>query len=342
MKTVLVTGGSGFIGSNFLNRFVPDRPDLRFVNVDSLTYAANPLSTKALEGTPNYFFERIDITNGPAIRSVFSKHNPDWVLHFAAESHVDRSITGPAAFVTTNVLGTFSLLEACREKWSDGSDHLFLHVSTDEVYGALGESGCFSEVSPYRPSSPYSASKAGADHLVRAYHTTYGLPVRITHSSNNYGPFQFPEKLVPLMIRNAIKGEPLPVYGKGKNIRDWLHVTDHCEAIFSVLQNGQTGETYNIASGTEMTNLQVVETICDAVASATNADNKPLHALITEVPDRPGHDFRYALDTSKIRSELRWRPRRHFAQGISETVAWYIANPAWIDACGNPPTSEEA
>ncbi len=332
MKAFIVTGGCGFIGANFLNLFVPRRPDVNFINVDKLTYAANPLSLAGLEKRSNYVFEHADICDQAAIPALFSKYSPSVVIHFAAESHVDRSILGPRDFLTTNVLGTLNLLEACRAQWKEGEDWLFHHVSTDEVYGSLGKDGLFTEETAYDPSSPYSASKAGSDHLVRAYHRTYGLPVTITNCSNNYGPHQFPEKLVPLMILNAVEGKPLPVYGEGKNVRDWLYVTDHCEAIMHVVEHGKKGETYNIGGNCEKTNIDVVLAICDAVAEKTGKDSAEFRRLITYVQDRPGHDFRYAIDTTKIEDNLGWSPSETFDSGLSNTVDWYLSNKEWISA----------
>jgi dTDP-glucose 4,6-dehydratase len=327
---VLVTGGAGFIGANFLNLMVPRHPEHGFVNVDKLTYAANLASLHGTDERANYEFERVDIAEAEAVEDLFARHEPDLVLHFAAESHVDRSILGPREFVRTNVEGTFNLLEACRTV--SGRDRvLFHHVSTDEVYGSLGKTGSFSEESRYDPSSPYSASKAGSDHLVRAYARTFGLRVRITNCSNNYGPFQFPEKLVPLMILNALEGEPLPVYGRGENVRDWLHVEDHCEAIWATVERGRLGETYNIGADCQRRNIDVVETICEIVAEETGRSVAGLKALITFVEDRPGHDLRYAIDASRIRSECGWNPRHTFESGLRQTVRWYMENGAWVD-----------
>ncbi|MCP4603639.1 MAG: dTDP-glucose 4,6-dehydratase [Proteobacteria bacterium] len=331
MKTIIVTGGCGFIGANFLNLFVPRMPEVRFVNVDKLTYAANPLSLAGLEKLDNYVFEHVDICDQVAIPALFSKYDPSVVIHFAAESHVDRSILGPRDFLTTNVLGTLNLLEACRAGWKEG-DRLFHHVSTDEVYGSLGDSGLFTEETAYDPSSPYSASKAGSDHLVRAYHRTYGLPITITNCSNNYGPLQFPEKLVPLMILNAAEGKPLPVYGEGKNVRDWLFVTDHCEAIMHVVEHGKRGETYNVGGNCEKTNIDVVLAICDAVAEKTGKERADIRQLITYVQDRPGHDFRYAIDATKIKDDLDWSPSETFDSGLRNTVNWFLENDEWVSA----------
>jgi len=331
MRTVLVTGGAGFIGANFLNLLVPREQDVRFINLDKLTYAGNPRSLSFLEGRKNYIFERGDICDSALVSRIFETYNPDWVIHFAAESHVDRSIYGPRDFLKTNVMGTLTLLEACRTAWKSFDGKVFHHVSTDEVYGALGVEGRFTESSSYDPSSPYSASKAGADHLVRAYNRTYGLPVRITNCSNNYGPYQFPEKLIPLMIINARAGKPLPVYGNGDNVRDWLYVLDHCEAIWKVACEGRDGETYNVGGNCEKKNIDVVLTICDLVADATDTDRKKLRELITFVKDRPGHDFRYAVDSSKLQTKLGWRPVETFKTGMAKTISWYMKNDQWVD-----------
>ncbi len=332
MQTIIVTGGCGFIGANFLTLFVPRMPEMRFVNVDKLTYAGNPLSLIGLEKLDNYVFEHADICDEKAVPELFDKYNPARVIHFAAESHVDRSIHGPRDFLTTNVIGTLNLLEAARATWAEGEDRLFHHVSTDEVYGSLGDDGLFTEETAYDPSSPYSASKAGSDHLVRAYHRTYGLPITITNCSNNYGPYQFPEKLVPLMILNAAEGKPLPVYGEGLNVRDWLYVTDHCEAIMHVVEHGERGETYNIGGNCEKANIDVVLAICDAVAEKTGKQSMQIRGLITYVKDRPGHDFRYAIDATKIKDKLGWVPGESFDSGLMSTVDWYLGNEEWITA----------
>jgi len=435
--TILVTGGAGFIGSNFLNLFVPAYPECRFVCADKLTYAGNLLSLELLRALPNFRFERCDLADFAAVERLFAAGVPDVVFHFAAESHVDRSLVGPADFIQANILGTFNLLEACRKHWlgaqgvgkgrgqgaeeplpvpgempgvgrqvaasgdcppptphrchtmrsapcalhsdprpathdlpaesagstthdprptthdlpaeSAGSTtaappvcppgfRRFHHVSTDEVFGSLGADGKFSESTAYDPSSPYSASKAASDHLVRAYHRSYGLPVTLTNCSNNYGPRQFPEKLIPLMILNAVEGRPLPVYGKGANVRDWLYVDDHCQAVWEVAFRGRIGETYNIGGNCELRNLEVVEMICDLVSEECR-DRAILHSafrvprsLITFVADRPGHDFRYAMDTAKIQAELGWRPEETFASGLRKTVCWYLDNPAWVES----------
>jgi dTDP-glucose 4,6-dehydratase len=328
----VVTGGSGFIGSSFLHQFVPANLEHTFVNVDRLTYAANPLSLMSIEKADNYAFERVDIADQGAVSELLHRVEPDVVVHFAAESHVDRSLTGPADFVTTNINGTFNLLDACRLVWGENTTgKRFHHVSTDEVYGELGETGLFTERTPYAPSSPYSATKAASDHLVRAYHRSYGLPITITNCSNNYGPRQYPEKLIPLMILNAVEGKPLPVYGDGSNVRDWLHVEDHCSGIWRVLEAGEIGETYNIGGNCEKTNLDVVHSICRAVADEMNVAIEQVEGLVTYVKDRPGHDFRYAIDASKIANDLGWCPSHSFDNGLSATVRWYLDHPDWVE-----------
>ncbi len=327
---VIVTGGCGFIGANFLNIFVKRLPQTHFINADALTYAANPSSLRDVADTPNYEFECVDVADSDAVKELFERHQPDLVVHFAAESHVDRSILGPAEFVRTNIQGTFTLLEACRQQWSDGGG-LFHHVSTDEVYGSLGDTGYFTEETRYDPSSPYSASKASSDHLVRAYHRTYGLSIKITNCSNNYGPFQFPEKLIPLMILNALERKSLPIYGQGLNVRDWLYVEDHCEAIWTVIEQGAVGETYNVGGGAELKNIEVIDQLCQVIAEETGAAVSELLALKTLVRDRPGHDLRYAIDASKIKAECGWEPSESFETGLRKTVRWYLDNTEWID-----------
>jgi dTDP-glucose 4,6-dehydratase len=339
MKTIVVTGGAGFIGSAVVRHLIERTPH-RVVNVDILTYAGNLDSLESVATSPRYAFERVDICDGPALRRVFSEHSPDAVLNLAAESHVDRSIEGAAEFVRTNVVGTYTLLEAAREWWEglDGAGRgsfRFHHVSTDEVYGDLpaDPSVRFTEATPYAPSSPYSASKAGSDHLVRAWHRTYGLPTLVTSCSNNYGPYQFPEKLIPHMILNALSGRPLPVYGDGQQVRDWLHVEDHARALVRVLEAGAVGETYNIGGQNERTNLSVVEEICD-VLEAMACDRRlggvaRYHDLIEFVRDRPGHDRRYAIDAGRIERELGWRPAETFETGLAMTVRWYLENEGW-------------
>ena len=331
---VLVTGGAGFIGSAVV-RHLLGRGDA-VVNVDCLTYAGNLATLQNEAKHPAYAFEQVDICDAAGIRRVFEKHQPDAVMHLAAESHVDRSIDGPAAFIQTNIFGTYTMLEESRRYWESlpptrRDTFRFHHVSTDEVYGSLGETGLFTETTPYDPSSPYSASKASSDHLVRAWHRTYRLPVLVTNCSNNYGPYQYPEKLIPLMILNGLAGRPLPVYGTGANVRDWLYVDDHAEALALVLREGTPGETYNIGGWNERKNIDVVHTICKLLDELAPAeDGRPHARLITYVADRPGHDHRYAIDASKIARELGWRPRETFESGLRKTVAWYLANGDWI------------
>ncbi|MBL4637479.1 MAG: dTDP-glucose 4,6-dehydratase [Kofleriaceae bacterium] len=331
MMRILVTGGAGFIGSTLLNTLVPRHPEHQFLNVDVLTYAANPANLAVIEGRENYEFEQVDITDEAGVRSVFDKWRPNCVIHLAAESHVDRSIHGPRAFMLTNILGTFNLLEAARATWTEG-EGLFHHVSTDEVYGSLADGEFFSEDSPYDPSSPYSASKASSDHLVRSHGRTYNMPIRISNCSNNYGPMQFPEKLIPLMIGNLLKRRPLPVYGRGLNVRDWLHVSDHCEAIWAIVQHGTNGESYNVGGNCPMRNIDVVYTLCALVAEATGTDEDELRSLVCFVEDRPGHDLRYAVDASKIAQELGVVPSRDFSDGLRSTVQWYLQNQEWVQA----------
>jgi len=328
-ENLLVTGGCGFIGSNFIRHLLTDgRFQGRIINTDCLTYAGNPDNLKGVkEAHPErYFFEKADICDMDALRGIFDRHRIDAVCHFAAESHVDRSIKKPDSFVQTNIIGTFNLLEAARGAGS--RFRIFHHISTDEVYGSLGREGYFTEETPYRPNSPYSASKASSDHLVRAYHETYGLPTTISNCSNNYGPYQFPEKLIPLIVLNARDGKPLPVYGDGRNVRDWLYVTDHCEAIRTIMEKGARGETYNIGGHAEMENITIVEMICDLVDEIEPA-GAPRRRLITFVKDRPGHDRRYAIDFSKLSGELGWRPAESFASGLRKTVLWYLEHKEW-------------
>ncbi len=336
-KTILVSGGCGFIGVNFVRLLLETRDDLQVVNLDKLTYAGNLQSLADVEGHPRYTFVRGDICDDVLIENLFEQHNIQAVVHFAAESHVDRSITGPDAFVRTNVFGTFTLLEGAKKYWLEqgkgSNDSRFLHVSTDEVYGSLGKTGYFTEETSYDPRSPYSASKASSDHFVRAYFHTYGLPILITNCSNNYGPYQFPEKLIPLVLNNALTGKPLPVYGDGGNVRDWLYVRDHCEAILQVLEQGRSGESYNIGGHNEKTNLEVVEKLCDMVDERVGLlNNTPRRELITFVQDRLGHDRRYAIDAGKIDRELGWRPKFTFEQGIEKTVDWYLENRSWSES----------
>ena len=335
MRTLLVTGGAGFIGANFVLQ-ARAAQWANVVNLDKLTYASNLLTLAKLQADPNYHFVQGDIGNRELVNYLLEQYQPDGIINFAAESHVDRSILSPQAFIETNVLGTFQLLEASRRYWQQlpapkQEQFRFLHVSTDEVYGSLGPNDpAFCENTPYAPNSPYSASKAGSDHLVRAYHHTYGLPTLTTNCSNNYGPYQFPEKLIPLTILNALDGKPLPIYGNGQNVRDWLYVADHCEAIYLVLNQGRSGETYNMGGLNEQTNLTVVEKICEILDELAPTEI-PHSKLITFVKDRPGHDLRYAIDCSKINRELGWQPRENFESGLLKTVKWYISNSAWVE-----------
>lgn len=334
MPTWLVTGGAGFIGGNFVLEAV--RLGVRVVNLDALTYAGNLHTLASIEDDPNHVFVQGDIGDRALVARLLAEYQPDAVLNFAAESHVDRSIDGPGAFIQTNVVGTLGLLESVRDYWKALPDDRreafrFLHVSTDEVYGTLGETGKFSETTPYAPNSPYSASKAASDHLVRAFHHTYGLPVLTTNCSNNYGPYHFPEKLIPLVIAKALAGEPLPVYGDGRQVRDWLFVTDHCAAIRTVLEKGRIGETYNVGGDSERQNIEVVEAICRLLdARRPREDGQPRSSQITYVTDRPGHDRRYAIDASKLQGELGWKPEHSFESGIEATVDWYLANQDWV------------
>lgn len=334
MKNILITGGCGFIGTNFI-RYIFEETGFtgRIINFDLLTYAGNPLSLADVieRYGQRYVFVKADICDAAAVARVFDEYAIDTVCHFAAESHVDRSICGPDAFIETNILGTYTLLKAARERMDRMSR--FHHVSTDEVFGSI-EQGLFTEETAYRPNSPYSASKAASDHLVRAYHVTYGLPVTVSNCSNNYGPYQFPEKLIPLMIMNALEEKPLPVYGDGGNVRDWLYVTDHCRALWNILESGRNGETYNIGGINEVRNLDVVHLLCDAVDRLAGAlpDGRARRDLITFVKDRPGHDRRYAMDCAKLTKELGWCPRESFETGLEKTVSWYINNADWIDS----------
>lgn len=337
MKSLLVTGGCGFIGANFIHQVLADPQIRRLVNLDKLTYAGNLDNLRGLETDRRYRFVHGDICDQALLDQVFREERIDTVVHFAAESHVDRSIAGPGEFVRTNIQGTFALLEAARQSWSEiapSSRQRFLHVSTDEVYGSLGETGFFTETTPYDPRSPYSASKAASDHLVSAYWHTYALPVMITNCSNNYGPYQFPEKLIPLIINNALTGKDLPVYGDGRNVRDWLFVGDHCTAIQAVLARGRIGETYNVGGNSEKPNIEVVETICDLLDERVGLlpDRRPRRSLIRFVKDRAGHDRRYAIDASKIRNELGWEPSIDFVSGIAQTIAWYLEHSDWMEA----------
>ena len=334
MPSILVTGGAGFIGSCFVRRRLDDKSD-QIINLDKLTYAGNPDSIPASDNDRHRLVVG-DIGDRALVRELLETHQPDCIVNFAAESHVDRSIDGPLTFVETNVLATCRLLEEVRSYYQNLPEDRqgafrFLHVSTDEVYGSLGSTGLFTETTPYSPNSPYSASKAASDHFVRAYLHTYGLPILITNCSNNYGPYQFPEKLIPLMILNALAGKPLPVYGDGLNVRDWLYVEDHCDAITAVLERGRIGECYNIGGNNEQTNINIVKTICQTMDElCPDLAHGPCESLITYVQDRPGHDRRYAIDASKIADELGWKPAMEFSTGIRRTVQWYLDNPEWI------------
>jgi len=336
MQTLLVTGGAGFIGANFVLQ-ARKAQWANVVNLDKLTYASNLQTLAELQGDPNYHFIRGDIGNLELVSYLLEQYQPDGVINFAAESHVDRSILSPQDFIQTNIVGTFQLLEASRRYWQKlpsqkQEQFRFLHVSTDEVYGSLSpKDPAFREDTPYAPNSPYAASKAGADHLVRAYHHTYGLPTLTTNCSNNYGPRQFPEKLIPLTILNALDEKPLPIYGDGQNVRDWLYVTDHCEALYLVLSQGQSGETYNVGGLNEQANLAVVEKICAILDDLAPKAGVQHSALITFVKDRPGHDLRYAIDCSKVNRELGWQPQENFESGLLKTVKWYLSNSAWVE-----------
>jgi dTDP-glucose 4,6-dehydratase len=341
MKNVLVTGGAGFIGSNFVRYLLRVEPQVQIVNLDALTYAGSLENLKDLPDPRRHIFVQGDICDRPLVDRLLAEHHIDTIVHFAAETHVDRSILGPEQFIRTNVMGTFTLLEAARQYWLGGKKPdgftgqvRFHHVSTDEVYGALGpHDPPFSETTPYDPRSPYAASKASSDHLVRAYGHTYGLPYTISNCSNNYGPYQFPEKLIPLMILNALQGRPLPVYGDGQQIRDWLYVEDHCEAIWMVLRKGRTGESYNIGGGNQPPNLQVVQEICEILDELyPSSPYTPHSQLIQYVADRPGHDRRYAINATKVEQELGWRPRQSLSTGLANTVKWYLENPTWVEA----------
>ncbi len=336
MKTLFVTGGAGFIGSALVRQLI-NETDWRVVNIDKLTYAGNLESLADLIDHPRHLFRRTDICDRTALDALFAEFAPAGIIHLAAESHVDRSIHGPGDFIATNINGTYTLLEAARAYWTgldaDGKAAFrFHHVSTDEVFGSLGDSGLFLETSPYQPNSPYSASKAASDHLVRAWHHTYGLPTLMTNCSNNYGPCQFPEKLIPLMIHNAVSGKPLPIYGKGDNVRDWLYVDDHARALRLVFERGIPGETYNIGGHNEKTNLEEVDRLCALLDELKpRADGKSYRTQKISVADRPGHDKRYAIDAGKIQRELGWTPTERFASGMRKTVAWYLDNPAWVE-----------
>lgn len=334
-KNILVTGGAGFIGVNFV-RYVFEKTDFqgRIINLDKLTYAGNILSLKDIEakfGGNRYFFEQADIADKNAITNVFEKYEIDCVVHFAAESHVDRSIVAPDDFINTNIIGTFTLLEVAKKFWKDKNNVLFHHISTDEVFGSLGDTGYFYEDTAYDPKSPYSASKAASDHLVMAYYNTYSIPITLSNCSNNYGPYQFPEKLIPLMILNIIEEKPLPIYGDGKNVRDWLYVEDHTSGIWKIIQNGKIGDKYNIGGENEIPNITVVDTLCEKIAKANGKDKDYYKQLKKFVKDRPGHDRRYAINCNKIKNELGWKQSVNFAEGIEKTINWYMDNSDWIE-----------
>jgi dTDP-glucose 4,6-dehydratase len=332
MHTILLTGGAGFIGSHLTRLFIRKYPNYKIINLDNLTYAGNLENLRDIENEPNYQFIKGDITNLELIRKLFREYKFTAVLHCAAESHVDRSISDPLAFITTNVLGTASLLQAAKEAWAgDMGNKIFYHISTDEVYGSLGEEGFFVEETSYDPRSPYSASKASSDHIVRAFYHTYKLPVKISNCSNNYGPFHFPEKLIPLCIHNIINNKPLPIYGKGENVRDWLFVEDHARAIDVIFHNGKIGETYNIGGHNEWTNINLVIELCRQMDEKLGREKGVSEKLITYVTDRAGHDLRYAIDATKIKNELGWMPSLQFAEGISKTIDWYLNNSLWLN-----------
>lgn len=331
-RKILITGGAGFIGSHLVRLMVNKYPNYLIVNLDALTYAGNPANLRDVEQAANYRFERVDICDVETVREVFDRHSIDSVIHLAAESHVDRSIDDPFAFARTNVLGTLTLLQVAKERWNDGAPHLFYHVSTDEVYGSLGTEGAFTELSRYEPHSPYSASKASSDHFVRAFHDTFGLPIVVSNCSNNYGPYQFPEKLIPLFINNIRERRPLPVYGRGQNVRDWLYVEDHARAIDLIFHRGRVGETYNIGGSNEWRNIDLVRLLVattDRLLGRTEGEDDN---LITFVRDRAGHDLRYAIDSTKLREELGWTPEVDFEEGIERTVRWYLHNDEWLTA----------
>jgi len=329
MKNIIITGGCGFIGSNFIHYILKKRDDINIINLDKLTYAGNSASLKDVEDDDRYCFYKVDISEVDQVEEVFKRHEVDGIINFAAESHVDRSILGPLEFVKTNVMGTAVLLDVARKYFKGDRSKRFHHISTDEVFGELGDAGAFRETTPYDPSSPYSASKAGSDHLVRAYGRTFDLNVVITNCSNNYGPYQFPEKLIPLVIQRIVEEKEIPVYGKGENIRDWLYVVDHCSAIETVFFTGESGNTYNIGGNSEKKNIDVVNILCDLVDKGLSRKQSS-RGLITFVKDRPGHDFRYAIDNTRIKEELGWRPQINFEEGMKKTVNWYLENKEWV------------
>jgi len=329
-KTLLITGGAGFIGSHVVRKMVLDHPSYRIVNLDKLTYAGNLENLKDVENRPNYIFVRGDIVDEVFLEDLFGRYAFDCVIHLAAESHVDRSITDPMEFILTNIVGTVHLLNRCRATWDDPAGHLFYHISTDEVYGSLGKEGSFTEETPYDPRSPYSASKASSDHLVRAYFHTYGLPVVISNCSNNYGPNQFPEKLIPLAIHNILHMKPIPIYGKGENVRDWLYVEDHASAIDLVFHRGVRGRTYNIGGMNEWKNIDLIRLLCAIMDRKLDREPGTSEQLITFVKDRAGHDLRYAIDATRISGELKWQPARTFEEGLHRTVDWYLSNQEWM------------
>ncbi|TVQ10063.1 MAG: dTDP-glucose 4,6-dehydratase [Bacteroidetes bacterium] len=331
MKTILITGGAGFIGSHVVRLFINKYPDYKIVNLDKLTYAGNLENLTDVENAPNYVFEKADIVDAQSIFELFNKYSFDGVIHLAAESHVDRSIANPMEFINTNVIGTINLLNAAKASWGNTEGKRFYHISTDEVYGSLGEDGLFTETTAYDPRSPYSAAKASSDHFVRAWHHTYNMPVVISNCSNNYGPNQFPEKLLPLFINNIIQNKPLPVYGKGENVRDWLYVIDHAAAIDLIYHKGKNGETYNIGGHNEWKNLDLIKVLCKIMDQKLGRDSGTSEKLISYVKDRAGHDMRYAIDASKIQKELGWTPSLQFEEGLDKTIDWYLENKAWIE-----------